>query len=98
MPLKLFPFRYRDPLTGEWVRARYVAEPHEIAERYAEWEIPGPAEIREPGGGSFNPYRTIGTVADHLPVEGRRTTNRHRRGHQTPKSRRSKNRLSKTSR
>jgi hypothetical protein len=32
-PLGLFPFRYRDPLTGKWVRARYVAELHEIAER-----------------------------------------------------------------
>ena len=27
--------------------ARYVAELHEIAARYAEWEITGPAEIRE---------------------------------------------------
>jgi hypothetical protein len=23
MPLELFPFRYRDPLTGKWVKARY---------------------------------------------------------------------------
>ena len=40
--LELFPFRYRDRLTGKWVRARYVAERHEIARRYAEWEIIGP--------------------------------------------------------
>jgi len=45
MPIKeLFPFRYRDPVTGKWVSARYVAERHEIAERYKEWEIAGPPE------------------------------------------------------
>ena len=27
--LELFPFRYRDRLTGKWVKARYVAERHE---------------------------------------------------------------------
>jgi hypothetical protein len=32
-PLLLYPFRYRDPLIGKWVRARYVTELHEIAER-----------------------------------------------------------------
>src|SRR5690349_13482064 len=45
--LELFPFRYRDRLTGKWTRARYVAERHEIARRYAEWEIVGPPEIRD---------------------------------------------------
>jgi hypothetical protein len=44
--LELFPFRYRDRLTGKWVKARYVAERHEIAARYGEWEIIGPPEIR----------------------------------------------------
>jgi hypothetical protein len=29
--LELFAFRYRDPRTGNWIRARYVAERHEIA-------------------------------------------------------------------
>jgi hypothetical protein len=45
--LELFPFRYRDRLTGKWVKARYVAERHEIAARYAEWEIIGSPEIRD---------------------------------------------------
>jgi hypothetical protein len=67
-PLFLYPFRYRDPLTGKWVRARYVAERHEIAERYAEWEITGPAEIRTTGGGSFNPFRTV-THAELIRLE-----------------------------
>lgn len=41
------PFRYPNPLTGKWVKSRYVAERHKIATRYAEWEIIGPREIRE---------------------------------------------------
>jgi hypothetical protein len=57
MPKELFPFRYRDELTGKWVRARYVAERNVIAERYREWEITGPPEIRsELGSGYFRPY------------------------------------------
>jgi hypothetical protein len=45
--LELFRFRYRDPRTGKWIRARYRAERHEIAARYAESEVIGPAEIRD---------------------------------------------------
>jgi len=45
--LALFPFRYRDPRTGKWVRARYVAELHEIAARHTEFETIGPSEIRD---------------------------------------------------
>ena len=45
-PIELFPFRFRDPRTGKWVRARYVATPAEIESRYREWDIIGPAEIR----------------------------------------------------
>ena len=39
--LELFSFRYRDPLTGKWVKARCVAERHEISARYAEWQMVG---------------------------------------------------------
>jgi len=56
-PLTLYPFRFRDPLTGKWVRARYVAERSEIAARYAEWEITGAAEIRALAGRAFNPWK-----------------------------------------
>ena len=55
--LVLFPFRFRDPVTHQWVRARYVAEREVIASRYAEWEITGPPEVRRPVGGSFSPWR-----------------------------------------
>ena len=59
--IALFPFRYRDPLTGKWIRARYRAELHEIRARYREAEVTGPAEFRYPtgGGGTFNPCRSI---------------------------------------
>ena len=57
--LVLYPFRYHNQLTGKWVRARYKAEIEVIAERFAEWEITGPAEQREPNSVGFNPYQTI---------------------------------------
>lgn len=59
--LELFPFRYRDPLTGKWVRARYVATRQEIARRYAEFEIIGAAEIRDatPDGRALSPHASF---------------------------------------
>ena len=59
--LEQFPFRYRDRVTGKWVRARYVAERHEIAARYAEWEIIGPPEIRDvdPNARYFSPWKVV---------------------------------------
>jgi hypothetical protein len=56
--LELFPFRFRDPVSGKWIRARYVAQRDDIAERYAEWEIIGPPEIRDADSsvGYFNPW------------------------------------------
>jgi len=43
------------------VRARYVAERHEIAARYAEWEIIGPPEIRDvdPHARYFTPWKIV---------------------------------------
>lgn len=55
--LMLFPFRFRDPLTGKWTRGRYVAERGEIAARYGEWQITGAPEYRRPSGGAFSPHR-----------------------------------------
>lgn len=57
--IELFPFRYRDRLTGKWVRARYVAERSEISARYADWEITGPPEVRDvdPDAQYFSPWR-----------------------------------------
>src|SRR5262245_10414340 len=44
-PTELYAFRFRDPRTGKWVRARYCATLAEIKARYREWEIDGPPEI-----------------------------------------------------
>lgn len=64
--LELFRFRYRDPRTGRWIRARYRAALHEIAKRHAEYEIVGPPEIREidPGTRHFNPHFKLMTNAE----------------------------------
>jgi hypothetical protein len=56
-PLVLYPFRFRDPVSGKWVRARYVAKRSEILARYGEWELCGPPEIRVGAGVAFNPWR-----------------------------------------
>ena len=62
--LELYPFRYRDQRTGKWIRARYLAEMREIQQRYSEWELIGPPEIRhvpdDADVGQFNPFRTWG--------------------------------------
>ena len=56
---ELFPVSYRDTLTRRWVKARYKATAEEIAATLAEWEIIGPAEIRSPISGVFNPYPVV---------------------------------------
>ncbi len=55
--LVLFPFRFRDPVSGKWVRARYVAEREVIAARYAAWEITGVPELRQSVDAAFSPWR-----------------------------------------
>ncbi len=69
--LELYAFRYRDPRTGKWICARYRAERHEIAARYAEWEIIGPPEIRDvnPDARYFTSHRPFKQMMD---VEMRR--------------------------
>lgn len=37
--LQLYPFR--DPLTGEWVRARHKMQAPEMQRHYSEWAITG---------------------------------------------------------
>ncbi len=55
-PPLLYPFRFRDPLTGKWIRARYKASRSDLEQRYAEWEITRPGEMRKCIGGSFSPH------------------------------------------
>ena len=44
--IELYPFRLRDPLTGKWIRARYVLEAPAIRCRYSDFELVGPPERR----------------------------------------------------
>ena len=53
--LLLYLFRFVDPVTGKWTRARYVAELPEIAARHEQWEITGGPEIRRAGAVMFSP-------------------------------------------
>lgn len=57
--VKLYRFRFRDPLTGKWVRARYVATKADIASSHAEFEIVGPPEIRQGRPGMFSPWKVV---------------------------------------
>ena len=63
--VELFPFRFRDPVTGRWVKARYRAERDEIERRYVEYEIVGPAEVRDgdPDAPRFTPHGERATAA-----------------------------------
>ena len=54
--LFLYPFRFVDPATGKWVRARYRAERKVIAARHRQWEIVGEPEVRRVGGAAFSPW------------------------------------------
>lgn len=54
--VELHPFRFRDPLTGKWVRGRYKATLEELKARYAEFEVTGPMEVRDGDGAMFHPY------------------------------------------
>ena len=64
--LELFAFRYRDPRTGKWARARYRAEMHEIEARYAEWQITGPPEVRDVDSDArtFSPHEPFKLMMD----------------------------------
>ena len=58
--LELYPFRFRDPVTGRWLRARYKASLADLEQRYSgRYEITGPPEIREVDAEAryFNPLR-----------------------------------------
>jgi len=57
--LEFYPFRFRDPLTGKWVRARHKLQVPEIQRHYTAWEITGASEIRhvtETSAQPFNPF------------------------------------------
>ena len=54
--LRLYPFKYRDPASGTWIKARYKATLEDIRARYAEWMIAGEPELRGSVQSMFNPH------------------------------------------
>ena len=54
--LHLYAFRFLDPVSGRWVRARYRATRTEIALRYANFEVEGEPERRPREAAGFNPF------------------------------------------
>jgi hypothetical protein len=55
-PPLLYPFRFVDPVTGRWVRARYRASLDDLAVRYERWEIIGEPEARYVVSEGFSPF------------------------------------------
>jgi hypothetical protein len=45
--LHLYRLRYFDPLRNKWLTARYAAQREEIAQRYAQYELIEPPEVRQ---------------------------------------------------
>lgn len=37
-----YPFKLRDPVSGRWVRARFLAKVKDVTDCYAAWEILAP--------------------------------------------------------
>jgi hypothetical protein len=64
---ELYPFEYRDRITGKWVRARHRLQMPELQRQYAEWEITGPTEIRHVTGN--RQQRELGGTS--LPICGK---------------------------
>jgi hypothetical protein len=72
MQYEAFPFRFRDPVTGKWRRARRVASLAEIAEQHAEWEVTGPAVLRthDPDGLTKHLATSPGNGQRRTPTDG----------------------------
>jgi hypothetical protein len=60
--LELYPFRFRDPLTGKWVRARHKLQVPELQRHYSEWEVTGAPEIRHVAPASVEPFSPFGVL------------------------------------
>ena len=77
-PRSYYPFRFFDDVTKKWTRARYVADLHVIAERYAQWEIIGPPEIRSGHANDVQSMGTVSAAAGSTPASGGRASARSR--------------------
>ena len=66
--LVLYPFRFRDRITGKWVRARHKLQYPQLQRRYVEWEITGAPEIRHVTPGSAEPFNPFRPPASHACI------------------------------
>lgn len=69
MKTLVYPFKYREPLTARWVKARYKASIDDITKRHTEWELTGPGEMRTPISDWFSPHGKLVTHAELLRLE-----------------------------
>ena len=49
-PRVTYPFRLRDPVSGIWVRARFIAKLKDVGDCLAAWEIVAPPLEAKPRG------------------------------------------------
>lgn len=66
--LELYPFRFRDHLTGKWVRARHKMQVPALQRAYADWQITGTPEIRHVTPASTTPYNPFATPASRVCI------------------------------
>jgi hypothetical protein len=59
--LQLYPFRFRDPLTGKWVRAHHKMQVPELQRHYSDWEITGAPQVRHATTASAQPFNDFAT-------------------------------------
>ena len=57
--LQLYPFRFRDPLTGKWVCARHRMQVPALQRQYAEWELTGAPEFEHITEASAHPFNSV---------------------------------------
>ena len=57
VPIILYPFRRRDPLSGKWYRARYKVSEEQLAQHEGEWIVDGPPEV----------HRSLGPTSGFQP-------------------------------
>jgi hypothetical protein len=56
---EFYHFRFRDPRSGKWIRAGFLAQVPVIRRCYAEWEIIGPSERRTVGTGGSEQFNDL---------------------------------------
>ena len=61
--LQLYLFRFRDPLTGKWVRARYKLQVPELHRCYAQWGTTDAPDVRHVSAATPEQFSPVGVPA-----------------------------------